>query len=137
MSNSKDLKKKMKATAKSGREALIQDMDKGVLSISPKMDMGLSGGIQEGSWVLIQGPKKVGKTVLTQNIIRSAIKEGRKVFYFFTEERVQTKNLAAFPDEILDSELFTVFTSEENNILSGEDILNIIIDLLKDSEKRV
>ena len=32
------------------------------ISISPAIDLGLGGGIKEGSWMILSGPPKAGKT---------------------------------------------------------------------------
>lgn len=44
-----------------GNQLLEQKSDYKVVSISPAIDMALSGGIREGSWMMLSGPPKCGK----------------------------------------------------------------------------
>lgn len=53
-------------TSKYGKSGVVNaqhvlDKPQHIFSISPKLDIGLSGGIPEGSWVIISGAPKCGK----------------------------------------------------------------------------
>ena len=43
--------------------ASILDQELSIISVSPKIDIALGGGVPEGSLFILTGPEKVGKTV--------------------------------------------------------------------------
>ena len=58
-----------------------------VIPVSPALDLILSGGIPEGSFVLLTGPPKIGKTTMCLQFAANAQKEefgNREIFEFFT-----------------------------------------------------
>lgn len=111
---------------KSGRD--IQDKPQQILKISPAFDNAL-GGIPEGSWVMLSGPPKFGKSSLALEIAVAGQKLGKQVFYTDAEGRFKKINLRSVRD--LDLDKFELIQSTPDRILSAEDHLNIQMDLIR------
>ena len=103
-----------------------------VIPFSPKMDMGLGGGIQEGGVVVCSGHPKVGKTTSILHFCKNALKpeyggefcpDGRRMFYFDTEARLKKRDLEGIPG--LDVDKIDVIASKKGRILAAEDYLSI------------
>jgi len=108
----------------------LAEEDKKVLSISPMFDLQLSGGIPEGSNVLLSGPPKCGKSTLALQIALGAQElDGRPVFYFDVEGRFKKMNLHTVHG--LDGSQIEHIRSEEGKLLSGEDHLNMAWDIIQ------
>jgi recombination protein RecA len=110
----------------------LVEKDPQILPVSPSLDLGLSGGIPEGSWFLISGPPKYGKTTTALQFAANAQKEengGRHVFYMDVEGRLKTKNLLGING--LDLEKFTIIHSVEERILTGEEMLTMAVKIVK------
>lgn len=99
------------------------------------LDIALSGGIPEGSSVLMSGKPKVGKTTLALHYVQQCHRadQEKKAFFFDVEGRLRTELLDCFPD--LNRENFSVVRSNDNKILSAEDFLNLLYQTLKDYPK--
>lgn len=103
-----------------------------IIPVSPMIDEGLSGGIPEGSWVLLSGPEKCGKTTTALQIASHAqLPEfgGRDVYYIDAEGRFKKLNLSSVDN--LNPKKFFLVQSQEGNILSAEDNLTIAVDIIK------
>lgn len=110
--------------------AQVAEEEKQILSISPLFDLQLNGGIPEGSNVLLSGPPKCGKSTLALQIALGAQElDGRPVFYFDVEGRFKKMNLHTVRG--LDPNYVQHIRSEEGNLLSGEDHLNIAWDVIQ------
>ena len=62
----------------------ITERKRVVIPFSPRMDIGLGGGIMEGTLTILTGKEKLGKTIGALTLAANAQKEengGRKVFY--------------------------------------------------------
>jgi len=99
------------------------------------LDIALSGGIPEGSSVLMSGKPKVGKTTLALHYVQQCHRADptKKAFFFDVEGRLRTELLDCFPD--LNKENISIVRSNENKILSAEDFLNLLYQTLKDFPK--
>jgi recombination protein RecA len=62
------------------------------ISISPAIDLALGGVVKEGSWMILSGPPKVGKTTTTMQIIANCQALGRKIIYLDVEGRLKEMN---------------------------------------------
>lgn len=109
-------------------------VDKEVLtiSVSPSLDVVLGGGIPEGSFVILTGQPKGGKTITALDIAASAqkpeyahssFKNGRQVYYFNIEGRLKKRDLEGIPG--LDLDRFHVIGSQQGKILHAEEYLQI------------
>jgi RecA/RadA recombinase len=101
-----------------------------ILPTTPSLDIALSGGIPEGSWVTLSGKPKSGKSCLALTLAAAAQAQGRTVVYADVEARLKRKNLAV---RGLDTspEKFGLIRSNEEKLLSGVDFLNQILLVLE------
>lgn len=110
----------------------IVDFPKQVVSVGPMLDYGLSGGIPEGSWVILSGLKKCGKTTTALQIAANYQKHGRKVFYTDAEGRFKLINLYGVNG--FDGSKVRLIHSTPDRQLSGEDFLLINAQLMRAKE---
>jgi recombination protein RecA len=130
-----ELKKLMKDLGKcisSGLEIFEEKKKLKTLSISPSLDFGLNGGVQEGSWLTVIGLPKTGKTSTVLQIAANAQAEDRKVIYLDAEGRIKGHNLAGING--LNLEDLIMVHAPEDNILSAEEFLSILELLIKKPE---
>lgn len=121
----------------SGKDFLEQPRE--IISVSPKLDMILGGGIPEGSFVILAGPPKIGKTVTSLHFAANAQKAGRKVFYLNIEGRLKPRDLKGIPG--LDMEKVTIVGSyreegeeekDKSKIILAHEYLAIAERMIKD-----
>lgn len=109
-------------------------VDKKVLTIpvSPALDIALNGGIPEGSFVVLTGQPKCGKTTSSLDFAATAqqkeyahgtFKDGRQVYYLNIEGRLKKRDLEGIKG--LDLERFNVIGSQQGKILHAEEYLQI------------
>jgi flagellar protein FlaH len=55
-----------------------------------ELDKKMAGGIPEGSLTLIEGQSEAGKSVLTQQLVWGALRDGRQVAYYTTENTTRS-----------------------------------------------
>lgn len=102
-----------------------------VIPVSPALDMVLSGGIPEGSFVVLTGQPKCGKTVTSLDFAataqrpeyQGASKKPREVYYLNIEGRIKKRDLEGIKG--LDLERFHVIGSQQGKILHAEEYLQI------------
>jgi recombination protein RecA len=128
MDSSKVKKKYGDLAVISGQEFV--EIENSWVSISPSLDV-ITEGVPGGSYVVLTGPKKVGKTTLALHIARNAQKVGRKAFYFNIEGRLKQRDLRGIQGLNLDKEHFEVIRSyrdektNETRILFAHEYLDI------------
>lgn len=109
-------------------------IDKKLLTIpvSPALDIVLNGGIPEGSFVILTGQPKCGKTTTSLDFCATAqkleyahgsFKDGREVYYLNIEGRLKKRDLEGIPGLNLDK--FNIIGSQEGKILHAEEYLQI------------
>jgi len=124
----KDLSDKYGDVLVSGLSVLNKRKDYKILSISPMLDIALGGGIKEGSWIMLSGDPKCGKTTTAMQIAANAQKEGRHVIYVDAEGRLKEMNFEV-PD--LDPENMTIIQPEDKP-LPAEIFLETAYKLMTD-----
>lgn len=88
-----DLEKKYGAGAFISAADFLEE-PRNIVSVSPKVDLALGGGIPEGSFVILAGPPKCGKTVTALQIAgKSQQQFKRKVFYLNIEGRIKPRDI--------------------------------------------
>ena len=125
-----EIAKKYGDVIKTGTELLDNRKDYKVVSVSPVIDVALSGGIKEGSWVMLSGACKSGKTTIAMQIAANCQKEGRHIIYLDVEGRLKEMN---FEVEELNPEKITVIRAFEKP-LSAEEFLDIAYKLVSSKE---
>lgn len=100
----KNIEKKYGKIIKSGQSLVSEE--RVLIPVTPRIDIGLGGGIHEGSWVVFTGQPGAGKTSLALHFAATAQKkeyasslcpEGRKVFVLSVEGRLKKRDLLGIP----------------------------------------
>lgn len=110
----------------------LKDETKIIIPVSPSLDRVLSGGIPEGSWVILSGPEKMGKTTLALQIAANAQKEengSKTVYYLDVEGRFKNMNLTTVKD--FQPDMCEHIRSQFGKILSAEEYLEIAMEIIK------
>jgi recombination protein RecA len=102
-----------------------------VIPVSPSLDLILNGGVPEGSFVVLTGQPKCGKTTTSLDFAATAqkpeyqgdLKEPREVYYLNIEGRLKKRDLEGIPG--LNLERFHVIGSQQGKILHAEEYLQI------------
>ncbi len=85
-----------------------------VLSVGPKLDIALGGGVPEGSLFIMTGPEKVGKTVTALTFCANAQKHyERKIYYANIEGQLKKRDLEGLTDLTLEAEKMQIIGSTE------------------------
>lgn len=124
---------KMFCTAK---QALETQKAKTMLHVSPAIDLRTGGGILEGSFILIQGKAKCGKTLTCMEIALNALLQGRQVIYFDTENRLTASkyfeidgiDITSHPKFLLQNSE----SSDDEKVISGDEMYSTILQMMKD-----
>lgn len=111
----------------------FESKEQQIIPISPNLDREING-IPLGSWVILSGKPKGGKTSLAMTICRNAQRMGKKIFYGNVEGRFKPMNIQV---EGLDVDSIELIESKRGNILSAEKHLEIYRDILKNEEEIV
>ena len=103
--------------------SFILESDKKVISVSPAMDIILSGGIPESTIAILKAKPKVGKTTMALKIAAKGQQQfGKKVIYINVENRLSKKNLEGVKGLDLSPDMFKIVSSEKGKILAAEQI---------------
>lgn len=102
-----------------------------IIPFSPALDIVLNGGIPEGSFVVLTGQPKCGKTTSSLDFCATAqkaeyqgkLKSPREVYYLNIEGRLKKRDLEGIPG--LDLDRFHVIGSQQGKILHAEEYLQI------------
>ena len=109
----------------------IVDKEPLIIPVSPSLDIVLNGGIPEGSFVVLTGQPKCGKTTTSLDFAATAqksqyqgkLKTPREVYYLNIEGRLKKRDLEGIPG--LDLSRFHVIGSQQGKILHAEEYLQI------------
>jgi recombination protein RecA len=109
----------------------IVDKKSVIIPVSPSLDIVLNGGIPEGSFVVLTGQPKCGKTTTSLDFAATAqraeykgdLKDTREVYYLNIEGRLKKRDLEGIPGLNLDK--FHVIGSQQGKILHAEEYLQI------------
>lgn len=135
LSNDKAIKKAFGKVVSKGSELIQGMIDLKCITVSPKLDLALNGGIREASWNIISGDPKTGKSTTCLQICKNAQDDNRPVIYVDGESRLKAYNLSG--TEGLDlNKIQIVHSPEDGESLSAEDFLNITEELIKRPENK-
>jgi len=114
----------------------ILDKEYQVFSVSPAVDIALSGGIPEGCWVSLIGPPGCGKSTTALQILAETQKEKynlkgkqRPSFYLDVEHRLKPMNLYGVHG--LNPSTIEVIHSVPDKQLTAEDFLTILTQIIR------
>ena len=110
--------------------ASITNQELQIISVSPKIDIALGGGVPEGSLFILTGPEKVGKTVTALTFCANAQNLKRKVYYGNIEGRLRKRDIEGISGINMDPEYLEIIGSTQGNILSAEKYLSIFDQLI-------
>jgi recombination protein RecA len=127
----KDIVKKYGKVISTGIEVMDKRKDYEVIPVSPAIDMSLGGGIREGSWVILTGDPKCGKTTTALQIASNCQAEGRPVVYIDAEGRLKDMNLTGVNGLDLDK---VQIVQSDDEPLSAEAFLDICVKLVSAKE---
>lgn len=133
LSNDKAIQKAFGKVISRGSELISTKKSLKPVSVSPALDLALNGGLLEGSWTVVSGDPKTGKSTTCLQVCKNAQDEGRPVIYIDGESRLKAYNLVGI--EGLDLEKIQIVHSpEDGESLSAEDFLDIAESLMKRPE---
>ena len=108
----------------------IIDQKLKIISVSPKIDIALGGGVPEGSLFIMTGPEKVGKTVTALAFCANAQQDKRKIYYGNVEGRLRKRDIEGIKELDSDAEKIKIIGSTQGNILSAEKYLGIFDQII-------
>lgn len=119
----------------------LAEKDTQIIPVSPAADIGLSGGIPEGSWVAFSGKEKSGKTTLALHIASKAqqVANGqRPTFLLDVEHRIKPMHLKGIKglklaEDQNDRTGLRVIRSTQSKIMSAEEFLTGATNIIKDN----
>lgn len=109
----------------------IKEKEVIIIPLSPSLDMVLNGGVPEGSFVVLTGQPKCGKTVTSLSLAATALEpkyqgsleKPRHAYYLNIEGRLKKRDIEGIKG--LDLERFTLIGSTQGKILHAEEYLQI------------
>jgi RecA/RadA recombinase len=107
-----------------------------IIPVSPAIDPILGGGIPEGSWVILTGKAKCGKSVLALSFARNCQKPqfgSRNVYYLNVEGRLKKRDLEGIKG--INIKQLRIIESTEDKILTSQDYLTIAEKILMTDNK--
>ena len=114
--------------------SLLIDEARITIPLTPALDVHLHGGIMEGTTVLLSGKEGTGKTSTALRFAANAQKKeygGRKIIYDDVEHRLKKSTLDGIYGLDYSDDKLTIIRSTKEKILTAEDHLNIVLDLIK------
>ena len=108
----------------------ITDQKLKIISISPKLDIALGGGVPEGSLFIMTGPEKIGKTLTALTFCANAQQDNRKIYYGNVEGRLRKRDIEGIKELDSDAEKIQIIGSTQGNILSAEKYLGIFDQII-------
>lgn len=109
----------------------IKEKQTVIIPLSPSLDMILNGGVPEGSFVVLTGQPKCGKTVTSLSLAATAmepkyqgtLEKPRHTYYLNIEGRLKKRDIEGING--LDLDRFTLIGSTQGKILHAEEYLQI------------
>lgn len=115
----------------------ILDKPKKIHSLSPILDIALSGGVPEGCLLLCSGKAKSGKSTLSLKYATNCQQDNRRVFYLDVEGRIQGNQKLLKSIKGLDTSKLEIISSTREKILTAAEFLTIAEDIAKNVPRAV
>lgn len=133
----KDIEKELgKGVIISGREIL--DRPKMLIPVGPAINQITGGGIPEGSWVILSGKEKLGKSLTALHFAKNCQRPeygSRNIYYLNVEARLKKRDILGI--EGLDPDKINIIESTEKRILTAEDYLTTAANVLHTDKRCV
>lgn len=133
-----EIEKDFGGVVKSGKSLI--DNPPQIIPIGPALDGITHGGVPRGSFFLLTGPEKCGKTITALTFAANAQKPengNSKIMYLSIENRIDQLTLSGIKGLNLNEPDFLIVKSEKGRILSANDFLNIGLKFLKSCENGI
>jgi len=120
-----------------GTDVFEETKNLNIIPVSPNIDMALGGGFREGTWVVLSGDPKTGKTTTALQFAANCQKKehgSRKIIYVNVEGRLSAMNFEGVHG--LDASKITVVESSYEP-LSAEEYLDIIEQYVKQEPESI
>jgi recombination protein RecA len=130
LSDEKAIQKEFGKVISDGTELIASKQNLKALSVSPSLDLALNGGLLEGSWTIISGDPKTGKSTSCLQVCKNAQDEDRPVIYIDAESRLKTYNLVGIDGLDLEK-IQIVHGPDDGEQLAAEDFLKICESMIK------
>lgn len=113
----------------------VSERTKEIVSVSPAVDIGLGGGVPTGSWFILAGLPKYGKTTLSLQTAANfqKLNSENEVYFLSVEGRLKRRDLLGIHG--LDVDRVHVIQSTEDKILTAQDFLTIGERILMECKK--
>lgn len=112
----------------SGEDIIASDAQ--LISVSPKIDYMIKGGIPEGIVVTCSGKEGSGKTTTMLTCAVNAQKMGKTVYFISVEGRLTKKDLSGIKGLDLDPHKLVIIESSNERLLTGNDFLDITMQII-------
>lgn len=135
LSSEKDIIKAFGKIISTGNELVKTKGDLQCVPFSPSLDLALNGGLLEGTWTIISGNPKTGKTTSCLQVCKNAQDCGRPVIYVDGESRLKKYNLEGTQGLDLDK-IQIIHSPEDGEQLSAEDFLDVCESMILKPENK-
>lgn len=135
LSTDKAITKQFGKVLSKGSELVSLKKELKPISVSPKLDLALNGGLLEGSWTIISGDPKTGKSTTCLQICKNGQDEGRPIIYIDGESRLKAYNLVGTQGLDLDK-IDIVHSPDDGECLAAEDFLDLATELIRRPENK-
>jgi recombination protein RecA len=107
----------------------VKTKKKFLVPVSPALDIGLCGGVPSGSWIMMSGPEKSGKSTLALQIVKNAQKLfGCETLFLNVESRFKKQSTTSIEGIDLDKVLVVETTADK--IMYAEDYLEVAEEII-------
>lgn len=109
---------------------------KEILRVSPAFDVGLGGGIPQGSWVILTGKPKLGKSSAAIHMVAKFLQQFPQgnALYVDVETRLKEINLR---NQFLDVSRLDIMRSQQDDILQAEEFLTRTENYIKSNPNSI
>lgn len=128
-----DISKLLKKSCMSGKAVMDKKIE--YIYVSPSFDA-VTGGIHNGSFIIVSGKYKSGKTTMILHAAKKAQDAGYHINYSNIEMRLKPRDLKQANLD-LSKNKFTLIQSSEGNLLTAEDHIAICENILNTKKKQL
>lgn len=112
----------------------VMQSEKPIIKLSPTFNS-ICGGIKGGSFVLMGGPPKCGKTITCLDFAARAQKSGYTVLYLNSEGRLAERDIEGCSKLDYSEDKIKIVTSSSENKVSAEQYLGLVLHYMEKEER--